>query len=163
FLNEVVPVLTRAGCNQGACHGKGAGQNGFRLSLRGYAPEQDHRWLTREFDGRRLDPAHPEDSLLLKKATAQLPHEGRRLFAVTVVSMPFDRPTDPSRFVARGNFIDEHLFAKLKELRIEPSDGCTDGEFVRRVFLDACGLLPTPDEVRAFLADPDPHKREKLI
>ena len=52
FLNEVVPVLTRAGCNQGACHGKGAGQNGFRLSLRGYAPEQDHRWLTREFDGR---------------------------------------------------------------------------------------------------------------
>ena len=48
FLNEVVPLLTRAGCNQGACHGKGAGQNGFRLSLRGYAPEQDYDSLTRE-------------------------------------------------------------------------------------------------------------------
>ncbi|HYH64051.1 MAG TPA: hypothetical protein VD866_05085 [Urbifossiella sp.] len=43
FLNEVMPILTRSGCNQGACHGKGTGQNGFRLSLRGYAPEQDHR------------------------------------------------------------------------------------------------------------------------
>ena len=82
FLNEVVPLLTRAGCNQGACHGKGAGQNGFRLSLRGYAPEQDHRWLTREFDGRRLDPAKPEGSLLLRKATGQTPHEGGKLFSV---------------------------------------------------------------------------------
>src|SRR5437867_9606157 len=81
FLNEVVPVLTRAGCNQGACHGKGSGQNGFRLSLRGYAPEQDHRFLTREFDGRRLDPTKPEESLILLKATAQAPHEGGRLFA----------------------------------------------------------------------------------
>ena len=46
------------GCNQGRCHGKGAGQNGFRLSLRGFAPEQDYKWITREFDGRRLDPAN---------------------------------------------------------------------------------------------------------
>src|SRR5579885_212366 len=65
FLNDAVPVLTRQGCSQGSCHGKGAGQNGFRLSLRGYAPEQDYRSLTREFDGRRLDPARPERSLLL--------------------------------------------------------------------------------------------------
>ena len=79
FLNEVVPILTRAGCNQGSCHGKGAGQNGFRLSLRGYAPKQDHRSLTREFDGRRIDPTRPENSLLLLKATAQVPHEGGRL------------------------------------------------------------------------------------
>ncbi|HUR53340.1 MAG TPA: hypothetical protein VMZ71_04380, partial [Gemmataceae bacterium] len=82
FLNEVVPLLTKAGCNQGACHGKGAGQNGFRLSLRGFAPDQDHRWITREFDGRRIDPSNPADSLLLRKATAQTPHEGGRLFAV---------------------------------------------------------------------------------
>src|SRR4051794_16240970 len=75
FLNEVVPLLTRAGCNQGACHGKGAGQNGFRLSLRGYAPDQDYRCLTREFDGRRIDPTRPEESLFLRKATAQTPHE----------------------------------------------------------------------------------------
>lgn len=74
FLNEVVPVLTRSGCNQGSCHGKGNGQNGFRLSLRGYAPDQDHRWLTRELDGRRIDPARPEASLLIQKATGQVPH-----------------------------------------------------------------------------------------
>lgn len=80
FLNDVVPVLTRAGCNQGACHGKGAGQNGFRLSLRGYAPEFDHEWLTREFTGRRIDPAFPEDSLLLRKPLGQTPHEGGKLF-----------------------------------------------------------------------------------
>ena len=81
FLNEVVPLLTKAGCNQGSCHGKGAGQNGFRLSLRGYAPDQDYRSITREFDGRRIHPSKPEDSLLLLKATAQASHEGGRLFS----------------------------------------------------------------------------------
>src|SRR5882762_380985 len=53
FVNDVEPILTRLGCNQGACHGKGAGQNGFRLSLRGYAPEWDHAWITHEFKSRR--------------------------------------------------------------------------------------------------------------
>ena len=51
FVHDVEPLLTRLGCNQGSCHGKGAGQNGFRLSLRGYAPELDYLYLTREFDG----------------------------------------------------------------------------------------------------------------
>src|SRR5215217_2898620 len=59
FLNDVMPILTRQGCNQGACHGKGAGQNGFRLSLRGYAPELDHPGLTREFFGRRISFSDP--------------------------------------------------------------------------------------------------------
>ena len=81
FLNDVVPLLTKQGCNQGACHGKGAGQNGFRLSLRGYAPELDHRSLTREFDARRVDPTDPASSLILRKATARAPHEGGNLFA----------------------------------------------------------------------------------
>jgi len=80
FLNDIVPILTRQGCNQGACHGKGSGQNGFRLSLRGYAPESDHRWLTREFDGRRIDPSMPEDSLLLRKPIGSAPHEGGKIF-----------------------------------------------------------------------------------
>ncbi|MDB5308923.1 MAG: hypothetical protein JWO38_3125 [Gemmataceae bacterium] len=265
FLNEVVPLLTKAGCNQGSCHGKGAGQNGFRLSLRGYAPDQDHRSLTREFDGRRIHPSKPEDSLLLLKATAQAPHEGGRLFsvgspeynlllawikagfpgpdktdptvtkleltpatkvlkpgedvqltafatfgdgsrrdvtwltkfdsndaafvevtpagkakavrngatavramfqvevAVALFSMPFDRPVDLKRYEAKNNFVDEHVLAKLRELRIEPSDPCSDGEFVRRAFLDAIGSLPTPEEVKAFVADADPKKRETLV
>jgi hypothetical protein len=265
FLNEVVPLLTKAGCNQGACHGKGSGQNGFRLSLRGYAPDQDHRSLTREFDGRRIDTADPDASLLLRKATGLAPHEGGKLFgvaspeyrllrdwlaagapgpikdspkltklevspdaktlkpgdavqlavtatfadgtrtdvtwlakfdsndaafltvsptglvtarrngatavrvmyqsevAVAVFAMPFDRPVDAARFVAKNNAIDEHVFAKLAELRIEPSDLCTDAAFVRRVWLDAAGALPTPERVRAFLADPATDKRSKLI
>ena len=79
FLREVVPVLTRLGCNQGACHGKGSGQNGFRLSLRGYAPAQDHASITREFSGRRVSPTAPADSELLRKITGEAPHEGGKL------------------------------------------------------------------------------------
>ncbi|MFM8252345.1 MAG: DUF1553 domain-containing protein [Planctomycetota bacterium] len=76
FLEDVIPVLTRYGCNSGGCHGKLAGQNGFRLSLRGYAPEQDFEWLVRESRGRRWNAAAPSESLLLKKATGSSPHGG---------------------------------------------------------------------------------------
>src|SRR5206468_9600651 len=79
FLNDVEPILTRLGCNQGACHGKAAGQNGFRLSLRGYAPEQDHASITREFAGRRINPAVPEQSPLLQKPLGQARHDGGKL------------------------------------------------------------------------------------
>ena len=82
YNREILPLLTRLGCNQGACHGKGAGQNGFRLSLRGYAPEQDHAWLTKEFMARRTDRAFPEESLFLRKACGLAPHEGGKLFSV---------------------------------------------------------------------------------
>lgn len=78
FATDVVPVLTKLGCNGGGCHGKATGQNGFRLSLLGFEPELDHQWLVRESRGRRLFPASPERSLLLLKATAQLPHGGGR-------------------------------------------------------------------------------------
>ena len=62
-----------------------------------------------------------------------------------------------------NNYVDKHVFAKLKMLNILPSDLCTDQEFVRRAYLDLCGILPTPDEVRAFLADKAADKRAKLI
>ena len=61
------------------------------------------------------------------------------------------------------NYIDRHVFAKLKVLQIEPAPLSTDEEFIRRVYLDAVGRLPTPGEVRAFLADEDGKKRAKLI
>jgi len=80
FRQDIEPVITRAGCNMGACHGKLAGQNGFKLSLRGYAPELDHAWLTTDVSGRRLNPAFPEESLLLLKALGKVPHEGRQRF-----------------------------------------------------------------------------------
>jgi hypothetical protein len=61
------------------------------------------------------------------------------------------------------NYVDKLVFAKLKMLSLPPSGLCTDAEFVRRAYLDACGILPTPDEARAFLADARPDKRAKLI
>jgi hypothetical protein len=62
-----------------------------------------------------------------------------------------------------NNYIDKHVLAKLRMLGIPPSDLCTDQEFVRRVYLDLCGILPTAAETRAFLADANPNKRARLI
>jgi hypothetical protein len=77
FVNEVMPVLTKSGCNIGVCHAKaGNGQNGFQLSLLGYEPDEDIEHLTTESRGRRLSPGAPETSLLLLKATGKVPHGG---------------------------------------------------------------------------------------
>jgi hypothetical protein len=265
FLNDVMPLFTRLGCNQGSCHGKGSGQNGFRLSLRGYAPELDYTYLTREFHGRRLCTTSPEESLLLRKPAGQAAHEGGKLFgadsreyrvlldwiragapgprktdpvvcrlevqpaqrtlkpgqeqqlivraeysdgsvrdvtwlsrfdsndagmvsvdasgkvavnrngetslrvsfqglvAVALVTSPFEQEVDEARYKPRNNFIDEHVFNKLAALRLEPSELCSDAEFLRRAFLDTIGVLPTPAEVRTFLADQRADKRGRLI
>jgi Protein of unknown function (DUF1553)/Protein of unknown function (DUF1549) len=77
FVNEVIPILTKAGCNTGVCHAKaGNGQNGFQLSLLGFEPNEDFEHLVNEGRGRRLFPASPEQSLLMQKATAKVPHGG---------------------------------------------------------------------------------------
>ncbi len=76
FQNDVLPVLTRAGCNAGSCHGNAAGKNGFGLSLFGYDMNADHRALTRELRGRRVNPADPTDSLMLKKPSRRVQHGG---------------------------------------------------------------------------------------
>src|SRR5262249_26971401 len=73
---DVEPVLTRYGCNAGACHGKQRGQNGFQLSLLGFDPVFDLDAIAHEGRGRRVFPADPERSLLLLKASARLPHGG---------------------------------------------------------------------------------------
>jgi hypothetical protein len=77
FANDVMPVLTKAGCNLGVCHAKaGGGQNGFQLSLLGFEPLSDHEHLTSNDRGRRLSPHTPEASLLLRKAAGLIPHGG---------------------------------------------------------------------------------------
>ena len=81
FRNHVESVLTKAGCNSGACHGASAGKNGFRLTLRGYGPEVDYQVLTRQSLGRRISPSAPAESLLLLKPTGALPHGGGVKFA----------------------------------------------------------------------------------
>lgn len=80
FRNQVQPILTKAGCNMGACHGAAAGKNGFYLSLRGYNDEADWQAITRSGGGRRIALADPGRSLLLLKATGTVPHKGGKRF-----------------------------------------------------------------------------------
>ena len=81
FRHEVMPVMTRAGCNAGACHGYSLGKNGFRLSLRGQDPNADYPSIVREFAGRRLSFQTPIASLIIAKARGEAPHEGGMRFA----------------------------------------------------------------------------------
>lgn len=78
FRLDVLPVLSKAGCNAGACHGAATGQGGFRLSLLGYDPEQDYWNITREFGARRVDLDAPEASLVLRKPAMEIDHDGGR-------------------------------------------------------------------------------------
>ena len=265
FRRDVIPALSQAGCNMGSCHGTPTGKGGFRLSLRGYIPDQDFAVLTREAAGRRIDPLRPETSMLLRKPLGEISHEGglrldrssktyeflrdwiaeggkndptspaaaslaiapgpRVLNApastqqVSVVAVSADgsardvtplcyynssspeiADVDTSGFVTfkgpgevaiiahyldlvanvrlthlvdvpgfaavnvpTDNPIDRAVFAKLNRMRIRPSEPCTDAEFLRRSYLDTLGVLPSPEEVRAFREDGAPDKRAKLV
>src|SRR5262245_21675831 len=76
FSRAVVPVLTKAGCNQGACHGGQHGKGGFRLSLLGFDPAFDYAQIVQSAEGRRVVPSDPERSILLQKPTLQMEHGG---------------------------------------------------------------------------------------
>jgi hypothetical protein len=80
FRNNVQPVLAKAGCSAGACHGAAAGQNGFKLSLRGYDDEGDYLALTHNASARRIVPDDPGRSLMLLKPTTAVPHKGSKRF-----------------------------------------------------------------------------------
>lgn len=267
YSNDIIPMLTKAGCNSGACHGALAGKGGLKLSLRGYDPETDHFAMTRQALGRRIDRQEPHRSLLLLKPTTAVSHggglkldvdsadyrmlaawiaegapgpqadeprisrlevfpteavlkpkdhlqvvvrahysdghtqdvthwckfasteelvaavdaEGRvkvagpgeaavtvwysNLVAVARITVPLPNRVDPRVYAEapRHNAIDDLVTKKLQALRIPPSPLCSDAEFIRRLYLDAAGILPTPEEVQRFVADRDPQKRSKLI
>ena len=78
FVRDVEPVISKAGCNAGTCHGSAKGKNGFKLSLRGYDPEFDYQALINDLSGRRFNRVNVDDSLMLLKPTAEVPHEGRQ-------------------------------------------------------------------------------------
>ncbi len=124
FKNQVVPIFTKLGCNSGGCHGKASGQNGFKLSLLGFYPEDDFEFLVKEGRGRRLFPSSPGDSLLLLKAVGRSPHGGgkrmdvdsheyRLIYRWIEQGMPRGRASDPvvvgikcfpvSRVMGRGS------------------------------------------------------------
>ena len=100
FRNDVIPVLTKMGCNSGACHGALAGKNGFKLTLRGYDPDVDYDTLTRQSLGRRVSLSEPAQSLMLLKPTMAIPHGGGKRFAVGFAGISRDLGVDRRRHAA---------------------------------------------------------------
>ncbi|MCX5688251.1 MAG: cell surface protein, partial [Planctomycetota bacterium] len=82
FRLDVMPALTKGGCNSGACHGSARGQDGFHLTLFGFDPASDYRSITRDQPGRRINLAHAAQSLLLQKAIGGVSHTGGQKFKV---------------------------------------------------------------------------------
>jgi hypothetical protein len=264
FANKITPIFTKYGCNSGGCHGKSGGQNGFRLSLLGFEPQEDFDYLVKEGRGRRLFPAAPDNSLLLLKAANIVPHGGgeriskdtfdykliRRWIAqgmprgdakaptvdhvqvfpqhrvmarnasqqLSVIAVYTDGSTEDVTHTAQfeannkdmaepdanglvkvfeqtgdvavmvryqsqvavfratvplgapvgelpvaNNFIDQHVFTKLKMLGMPPSQLSDDATFIRRVTLDVTGRMPDAVRAAKFLTDTDPAKRSKYI
>ena len=263
FAREVEPVLTRTGCNTGACHGAQYGKGGFRLSLFGFDARFDHAQIVQSAEGRRVVLSEAERSILLQKPAGVMDHTGGERFKVG--SRPYEilkrwledgapapaandpevkrlevwppsrrmRPGEQQQVIVRAtwsdgltedvtslaqfdalndsiaavspeglitakgvgeshvmvrfagsarvvqvtlaygapiatkfpanNFIDERLASKWHDLGLAPSDLCTDEAFLRRLHFDAIGTTPTPEEVRAFLADGNPEKRIRAI
>jgi hypothetical protein len=119
FANDVVPVLTRAGCNAGVCHAKaGGGQNGFQLSLLGFEPAEDFEHVVLEGRGRRLSFGNPERSLLLLKASGQVAHGGG-------VRLPKSSPGYAilREWISQGAPRDDATTPKLVALEVEPKKG----------------------------------------
>jgi hypothetical protein len=264
FTQEVIPVLTKAGCNQGACHGGQHGKGAFKLSLRSFDPAFDYAQIVQSAEGRRVVLSDPERSILLLKPTLTMEHGGGQRFpagsreyaileqwlgdgapgpdpkdatvrkieiwpakrlmepgqeqqllvradwtdgrsrdvtglaqfdslndavapvnssglvtakgrgethimvrfggqvAVAEITLPYAH-LRPYPDVPHFNFIDEKLIAKWKDLGLTPGPLCDDAEFFRRIHLDLIGTLPTPADIKAFLADKNPDKRSKAV
>lgn len=119
FRNEIVPILTRAGCNVGVCHAKaGGGQNGFQLSLLGFEPQEDIEHLLRESRGRRVMPGLPDRSLLLLKASGQVPHGGGVRLSQTSESFRVLR-----EWIAQGALFDRDDDPQLVAFTVQPERG----------------------------------------
>ena len=119
FVNDVVPLLTKSGCNTGVCHAKaGGGQNGFQFSLLGFEPQEDFEHLVNEGRGRRLFPSAPEQSLLLVKATGKVPHRGGVRFEENSKSYEL-----LLNWIRQGANYDGDVAPKLVAFEVVPREG----------------------------------------
>jgi hypothetical protein len=117
FDTQVVPIFTKHGCSAGGCHGKSGGQNGFRLSLLGFEPAEDHDHVVKEARGRRICVAAPEESLLLVKATGAIPHGGGQVFARESPSYEVI-----ARWIAEGARPGDPAAPRVESIEIRPPD-----------------------------------------
>ena len=117
FRNDIVPILSKANCNSGGCHGAMAGKGGFRLSLFGYNPEADHLAITREAQGRRVEVSQPGLSLLLTKPTTTVRHKGGKRFDVDSEDY-----RTLARWIAQGAPGPQAGEAELSALVIDPGE-----------------------------------------
>lgn len=119
FVNDVVPVLTKAGCNMGTCHAKaGGGQNGFQLSLLGFEAAEDYESIVREGRGRRLFPLVPTESLLLRKAAGETPHGGGVRLAKDSEGYEILR-----RWISEGAAYQVENDPQLQSIEVQPERG----------------------------------------
>lgn len=119
FVNDVMPVLTKSGCNVGVCHAKaGGGQNGFQLSLLGFEPQEDFEHLVKEGRGRRLFAGVPERSLLLLKASGQVPHGGGARLDPASEGFSLLR-----EWIRQGASYDRESDPKLESFEVQPARG----------------------------------------
>ncbi|HMF15614.1 MAG TPA: DUF1549 and DUF1553 domain-containing protein [Gemmataceae bacterium] len=117
FRQDVMAVLSRGGCNQGTCHGNLHGKGGFKLSLRGEDPDKDFIALTRDMMGRRINGFQPKQSLLLHKASAQVPHEGGQRFPRTSPEFQILQ-----RWLTQGAKLDPPEVALPVRLVVDPNE-----------------------------------------
>ncbi len=123
FKLDVMPIFMRAGCNTGSCHGAARGKDGFMLSLFGYDPDGDHYRITREFPGRRINLAVPQESLLLQKSVGAVPHTGGKRF---------DSESEYAQTMLRwhqaGAANDAGEIPKVTKVEVFPAAAVLDGE-----------------------------------
>ena len=130
FRHDVMPVFMRAGCNAGGCHGAALGKDGFQLSLFGYDPAGDYYRLTRQLSTRRINRALPDDSLLLQKAIAGVPHTGGKRFT------PDDEYYAAIHdWIAAGAGDDAEQAATVESLQIYPPQAVLEGSDAAQQFI----------------------------
>lgn len=116
FVREVMPVMSRVGCNAGLCHGSAKGKNGFKLSLRGYDPDFDYHALVDDVSGRRFNRSDPAQSLMLLKPTGAVPHRGGVLFSTATPYYSLLK-----RWITEGAKTDADTVKRVSSLEVLPT------------------------------------------